>query len=111
MVPPAPVPPPGEEPVPPPEEENARTEVRPPSTIGDSTLAPSMFRCSDDLKWRFVDKKAKKKKKKKKNRKQEKNGCEWLAKKGASKKKCKKYKDKKGKTAAEACGCVCGDFR
>ena len=24
---------------------------------------------------------------------------------------CKKYKDKKGTTAAEACGCVCGDFR
>ena len=44
-----------------------------------------------------------KKGKTKKNR-----GCEWLAKKGASKSRCKS-KDIDGVRASEACGCVCSE--
>ena len=74
----------------------------PPTPRPTSAPTPAPTRsCFDDPGWRQA------KKGKPKNSK----GCEWLAKKGATKYRCKNYEDVDGVPAMDACGCVCSEFQ
>ena len=56
--------------------------------------------CEDDADWRMA----------KNGKVKSSKDCAWLAEKGASKSKCKKYRGADGVKARDACGCVCSEF-